>query len=132
MTNGNWQPIVRVTGRILIASLFILGGVSKIGNYAATLGLMDAAGLNPAALLLPLTIVLEVGGGLLVAIGGRWAVPAALALAAFTIATNLYFHDFWHVAPALKAIQLSLFFKNIAIIGALLFIAATGWEPQEA
>jgi putative oxidoreductase len=116
--------ILGVAGRVLLASLFILAGINKILNYTPTLTMMQAAGLEPAGLLLPLTIALELGGGLLVALGRKGTVPAAAALALFTLATNLFFHDFWNRAGELAMLQLSLFFKNVAISGALLFVAA--------
>jgi putative oxidoreductase len=110
-------------GRVVLASLFILGGLNKIMNYQATLAKMGEVGLEPAAVLLPLTILLELGGGLLVAIGRQFAVPAALVLAVFTIATNLIFHAFWSMTGPIAALELSLFFKNICITGGLLFVA---------
>jgi putative oxidoreductase len=78
-----------------------------------------------APLLLPAVIALELGGGALVAVGKHFAVPAALVLALFTVATNLVFHRFWAMSGPVAALELSLFFKNVAIVGGLLFVAAT-------
>ncbi|MEL6921898.1 MAG: hypothetical protein AAFO77_12930, partial [Pseudomonadota bacterium] len=47
------------------------------------------------------------------------------ALAAFTIATNLVFHDFWNMTGDIAAMELSLFFKNVSIAGALLLVAGS-------
>jgi putative oxidoreductase len=113
-----------IVGRILLASLFILGGINKVLNYAPTLQFMQKAGLEPSALLLPLTIILELGGGLLVAFGRKGASFAALTLAIFTLATNIFFHDFWNMTGEAAQLQLSLFFKNLSIAGGLLFVAA--------
>jgi putative oxidoreductase len=110
-------------GRITLATLFILAGLNKIFNYEQTLEMMRGAGLEPAFALLPLTILLELGGGLLVAVARRFAVPAALALAVFTLATNLFFHRFWSVSGPESILQLSLFFKNVSIAGALVYVA---------
>jgi putative oxidoreductase len=110
-------------GRILLASLFVLGGVNKILSYGATLESMNAVGLEPAHLLLPATIGLEIGAGLLVALGRAFAAPAALALAVFTFATNAFFHDFWAENGAVRATELSLFFKNVAVAGSLIALA---------
>jgi putative oxidoreductase len=116
--------LVAIIGRVLLASLFILGGINKILNYAPTLAMMQKAGLEPAGLLLPITIALELGGGLLVAFGGKGASLAAFVLALFTIATNIVFHDFWNMTGDIAQLQLSLFFKNVSIAGGLLFVAA--------
>jgi putative oxidoreductase len=110
-------------GRVVLASLFMLGGLNKILNYNDTLIMMRGAGLEPAALLLPPTILLELGGGVLVAFGRRFAAPAALALAVFTVVTNIVFHGFWSMHGPEAMLQLSLFFKNISIAGGLLYVA---------
>jgi putative oxidoreductase len=124
------SPVVATIGRIILLSLFLLGGLNKLINYDATLAMMQRAGLNPAPLLLPAVIALELGGGALVAFGKRFAVPAALTLALFTIATNLVFHRFWGMSGQVAALELSLFFKNIAIAGGLVFVAGTLARPD--
>jgi putative oxidoreductase len=115
--------IIIPLGRVLLASLFILGGINKIVNYDATLAMMAGGGLEPATILLPLTILLELGGGLVVASGHRFSIYVALILAVFTIATNIIFHAFWTMTGPEAALQLSLFFKNISIAGALVYVA---------
>jgi len=132
MEKFGWQKAARIGGRLLVALIFILGGLNKILNYSETLVLMKGAGLEPASVLLPITILLELGAALLVAIGGRRAIVPAIALAIFTLATNYFFHDFWDVDDTLRAMQLSLFVKNISIVGALLFIAAASAESEQA
>lgn len=115
---------IGIIGRWGLASLFILGAVSKVTAYAETASRMESVGLSPAAILLPMTILLEGFGGLLFASGTRFAQFAGIALAVFTIATNLYFHRFWEAGDALGALERSLFFKNIAVTGALVCISA--------
>ena len=122
-----------VGGRIALASLFLLGGLNKILNYTATLASMEAVGLSPAPLLLPLVIGLELIGGALVAFGRRGAALAALALAMFTLSTNVFFHDFWNMDGDIAALELSLFFKNVSITGGLLFfVGAMASRPVAA
>jgi putative oxidoreductase len=118
-------PVLLSFGRVLLASLFVLGGINKLLDPGATLSIMRGAAMPLPELLLPLTIALELGGGLLVAFGRRFAWQAALLLVPYTLAANLFFHRFWEMAPPLAAVQLSLFFKNIAIVGGLLFVAGT-------
>lgn len=126
------SPILITAGRIILASLFILAGLNKILNYEATLAMMRGAGLEPATLLLPPTILLELGGGALVAFGRRFAAFAAIALAGFTLVTNIVFHNFWSMQGPEAALQLSLFFKNVSIAGALLFIAGVVAKREAA
>lgn len=113
-----------ILGRWGLASLFIFGAINKSTNFAETATRMEGVGLAPAMLLLPLTMLLEAGAGLLFASGTRLAPYAGVTLAVFTLATNWYFHRFWEVAPDLAPLERSLFFKNIAITGALLAVSA--------
>jgi putative oxidoreductase len=115
--------VLTALGRAVLASLFMLGGLNKIIDYNDTLAVMRGAGLEPATLLLPLTILLELGGGALIALGRRFVAPAALTLAVFTFATNLVFHRFWSMNGTEGMLQLSLFFKNVSVAGGLLVIA---------
>lgn len=124
------SPLLAAAGRAGLALLFILGGLNKLTSFGEVAARMEGVGIAPAALFLPLTILLEIGAGALLALGpmiagGRYAPSAALALAVFTIATNVFFHRFWEIEGDLKALELSLFFKNVAIAGALVFAAAT-------
>lgn len=113
------------TGRIITGLFFILAGISKLLSYGDTLDVMQGVGLEPSALLLPLTILLEIGAGLIILIGrgDRWVVAATLVLSVFTLATNLVFHRFWDMDGVMRQLELSLFFKNLVVIAALLMIA---------
>lgn len=108
-----------LAGRTGLALLFILAGVAKLGGgYAATQGYMDAMGVPGSVL--PLVIALEIGGGLAVLAGlfTRWS---ALSLAAFSVASGVLFHF-----DLADANQFNSFFKNIAIAGGFLVLAAQG------
>ncbi len=120
---SRWNVMEHV-GRVLLASLFILGGVNKLLNWSSTAERMANSGLEPAQLLLVMTVALELGGGLWLAWGRRHAWLPGIALALFTITTNLVFHRFWEMLAPIQALELSLFFKNIAIAGALIMASA--------
>src|SRR5205085_1057310 len=72
-----------------------------------------------------LAIAAELGLGLLLLVGwqARWA---ALGLAVFTAVITPIFHNFWAVPQAQAMMQQQAFFKNIAVVGGLLVIAAFG------
>ena len=108
-------------GRIGLSLIFIISGWGKIAGYAATQGYMESVGVPGA--LLPLVIALELGGGLAIVAGvfTRWF---ALGLAAFSIASALLFH--FHLADQMQAI---MFWKNFAIAGGFLLLAANGPGP---
>ena len=104
-------------GRLLLAYLFIREGFGKIGDYAGVQDYMAQFGVNPA--LLPLVIVTELGGGLLVAFGG-FTRAAATALAGFALLTAWFFHRGDDLDSAIH------FQKNMAIAGGFLVLAANG------
>jgi len=101
--------------RAMLAYIFVVAGVSYIGQYASVADYMRANGVD--ATLLPLVILTELGGGLLVLLGlkTRWA---AIALGGFCLLTALFFH--------LGADQTVHFRKNIAMAGGFLLLATFG------
>lgn len=112
-----------LAGRILLALIFILAGYGKIKGWDGTLGFMASKGLPMPEVLLALTILVELGGGLLLLVGfqARWA---ALALFLFLIPVTLVFHPFWAVAGEYNA-----FMKNLAIMGGMLYVMVYGSGP---
>ena len=122
--------LVITVGRLALVSLFFLGGINKLINYGATLEAMSRVGLPIAEAILPIVIFLELAGAIAVAVGGRLSVIAASTLALFTVATNFVFHDFWNMTDQRATLELSLFFKNIAIAGALASCAGVSIREQ--
>ena len=109
-------------GRVGLAAIFLLAGLNKIGaGYAGTAGYMESAGVPGE--LLPAVIALEVLGAVFLMAGflTRWT---ALALAGFSVLSGLLFH--FNLADQLQFI---LFFKNIAMAGGFLILAANGAGP---
>ena len=119
------QPSGLLLGRCLLGLIFILSGSGKLMDFAATAGYMASKGLPLPELLLIPTILIELGGGLLLVLGyqTRWA---ALALFLFVIPTTLIFHNFWTVAADQVHNQQIHFEKNLAIMGGLLYVVFTG------
>lgn len=113
-----------LVGRVLLALIFITSGFGKITGYEATAQYM-AAKLPLVVLLLPLTILVELGGGLALAVGfkARWA---GLALAVFTLLAGILFHDYWNADAAHRMGQQINFWKNVAITGGMLMVFASG------
>lgn len=106
---------ISLIARILVAYIFIVAGYGKISGYEATAGYMEAMGVPSA--LLPLTILIELGGGLAILFGFQ-ARLAALGLALFSLMTAFIFHG-----GAEDAIN---FMKNLSIAGGLFFVVLQG------
>jgi putative oxidoreductase len=107
-----------LSGRILLGLMFVSAGVDKIGGYAGTQGYMESMGVPGGVL--PLVIALEIGAGLAVMLG-ILARISALALAGFTLVAAVVFH-----ADFADQMQSILFWKNVAIAGGFLMVAAHG------
>ena len=110
------QAPLAFAARLMLAFIFIVEGWSKIGYYEGTLQYMDGV----PGLLLPLVIVTELGGGLLIAFGFQTRL-AALALAGFCVLTAILFHR--NIADIGEFIH---FNKDLAIAGGFLLLAAFG------
>lgn len=121
----NYANPAMFLGRIFLALLFVVSGIGKITGYAGTAAVMASKGLPMVDILLPLTIAVELGGGLLLALGwkARWA---AAALFLFLIPTTLIFHQFWGIDAKLVQMQKIHFLKNVAIMGGMLMVLAIG------
>src|SRR6478752_5588917 len=112
---SRWAGPLGLLARAMLAYIFIVEGIGKIGGYAGVAEYMQAHGVDGR--LLPLVILTELGGGLLVLFGlkTRWA---AIALFGFCLLTALFFH-----AGADQAVQ---FQKNVAMAGGFLALALLG------
>lgn len=115
-------------GRILIAFIFLQSGYDKIINYSKTVTLMTQKGMPMAEVLIIPTIIILLGGGLMILLGwyARWG---ALALIVFLIPATIYFHNYWAFSPAQQLNQFHHFVKNFAILGALFYIVGLGSGP---
>lgn len=105
-------------GRLLMALIFILGGVSKLGSLAGTGAYMQSVGV-PSALALPAALF-ELLGGIAILVGFQTRI-VALALAGFCVATAALFH-----ANFADQMQMVMFMKNLAMAGGFLTLYAHG------
>ena len=109
------DSLFSLIARVLLAYIFLVAGWGKLTAYSATVGYMEAMGVPGA--LLPLTILVEFGGGLALLLGFQ-ARFAALSLGVFSLITAFIFHG-----GADDAIN---FMKNFAMAGGLFFLMLHG------
>lgn len=111
---------VLLIARILMPILFITAGWGKINGYTATAGYMTSMGVP--SFFLPLTILLEFGGGLAILFGFLTRTTAIIT-AVFTVLTALIFHTDFSVP-----VNQMMFMKNLSIAGGFLalFVAGPG------
>ena len=119
------QDTLALLGRVLLAWLFVPAGIGKIAGFAGTVGYATSVGLPMPQVGVAIGLVIELVGGLMILFGfkTRWA---ALALALFTVAAAIFFHNYWAAPEAQQMMQKINFNKNIAITGGLLVLAAFG------
>ena len=110
--------IAELSGRILLAALFLLSGFGKLGAYAATTAYMTSVGVPGA--LLPVVIGTEVLGAVAIIVGWQTRTVAFL-LAGFTLLSAALFHNSFS-----DQIQMIMFLKNVSIAGGFLLLVANG------
>jgi len=112
------QAPVALAARLLLAYIFVVEGWNKLAGYAGTVQYMESHGVS--GFLLPIVILTELGGGVLIALG-LFSRLAASALAGFCTLTALLFHaDFANPNEVIE------FNKDLAIAGGFLTIVAFG------
>ena len=124
-TSTTANNALNLAGRVLLAALFLPAGISKLTGFAGTVGYISSVGLPLPTVGAALALVVEIVGSLALLAGFGTRI-AALVLAAFTLVASFFFHAYW-AAPAEQAFVVQLlFFKNIAVVGGLLLLAAHG------
>lgn len=115
-------------GRVLLALIFVLSGISKLGAIAATSAHMASVGIPYANDLVWGAVALELGGGILLIVG-LLARLVALALFFYTLTLAVLFHPYWSVAGEAARTQHGFFFGHLAMMGGMLYVVAFGAGP---
>jgi|ERR1700761_1197916 putative oxidoreductase len=124
MANGSNGPLPLI-GRILVSVIFIASGLGKLAAFNMMAGMLAAKGFPAPAVALGIAAAVEIFGGLALLLGFHTRV-AAWVLFLFLIPTTLAFHNFWALSGMEKMDNQAHFFKNVAIMGGLIFLAAFG------
>ncbi len=119
------QNGLTLAARLLFVLLFLPAGIGKLTGFSGTVGYISSVGLPLPALAAALALVVEIVGGLALLAGFGTRI-AALVLAAFTLIASFFFHNYWGVPAEQAFVQQLLFFKNMAVVGGLLVLAAQG------
>lgn len=116
--NEQTQAWIELLARLLLAHMFIYSGFQKILGYAGTQAYMESHGVLP--MLLPLVIIVEFIGGLMI-LAGLYTRVVAFLLAGFSVLTALFFHMNWGEQG-----QMFNFLKNLTIAGGMLVLMIHG------
>jgi len=116
---------VLLAARLCLAGVFLVSGVHKALHYDKARDEFHRASVPAADFLLPMTILLHLvaSAGMLIGIYSR---ESALLLAAFTVVATLKVHCFWRMEGAERLDRSRIALSNLAIVGGLLLLVATG------
>jgi putative oxidoreductase len=116
--------VVSLAGRILLSAIFIFSGIGKMAAFSMYTGYASAR-LPMPSVAIAVAIVVEVLGGLAILAGFQTRIAAWIVFL-YLIPTTFVFHNFWALEGAAKMDNQAHFFKNVAIMGGLLILAANG------
>ena len=119
------NPIVPLLARVGLGGLFVLFGVRSIIGFAGSVGYFTKLGFPAPEAMVVIAIIIQIVAGLALIVGWqtRWA---AWLLVLYVLIAALMAHRYWEYDAAQYANQMQHFFKNMAIIGGLLMVAAFG------
>jgi putative oxidoreductase len=118
---------VVLLGRLLFAAIFLMAGANHFNHQ--TIGYAASQGVPLASVLVPISGVLAIAGGLSILLGYRAKIGAWL-IALFLIPVTLMMHKFWAVSdPMMAQMQMIMFMKNVAMLGGALLISQFGAGP---
>jgi putative oxidoreductase len=118
------MDVVFLVGRILFAVLFVFSGLTAHLGEGGRVGqdYARSAGAPAPHLLVPLSGVAIIAGGLMIGFG-VWADLGAILIIGFLVGITPIMHAFWKVEDEqMKAIQTAMFFKNLALLGAAIIV----------
>jgi putative oxidoreductase len=123
--NASAQSQALLVARLALSALFLVSGIRKLMGVAAAAGYFAKLGFPAPEAMAWLAIVIEIGGAALL-IAGWQTRRVAWLLIAFTAIATAMAHRFWEFDAAQYVPQLNNFLKNVAVVGGLLYVVATG------
>jgi putative oxidoreductase len=129
-TNGggimsNQNDVLCLVGRILLALMFLVGGIDKIMGFDGNVKYAQTNGVPMANIAVYVAIAIELGMGLLLVAGFQTRL-AAIVLTIFILSTLFFFHQYWNMEGGPRGINRVIFFKNVAVIGGMLMLMVAG------
>jgi putative oxidoreductase len=116
---------VLLVARLLLITLFLLSGWSKLTDYSQTVGHLTQIGAPVPALAAGVAIFMEVPVAIAIVVGA-FTRPSALLLAFYTLAAALIAHRYWTMTGAAQLDNMIHFYKNVSIMGGFLLLYVTG------
>ena len=118
--------VLIIVGRFLLGAYFFRSGLQSIGKVDLHTGILAKKGVPMPRVAMWIAVAAEILGGASVALGVFPALGAA-ALALFTLAATVLYHNFWAMQGEERASHLNSLVSNLALIGAFLIVIAISW-----
>jgi putative oxidoreductase len=120
------NDVALLAARLAVAALFLPAGIGKLSGLSGFTAMLASKGVPYPDLLAMLGVAAEILGPIALILGVAPRLTAIL-LIGFTLVASLISHSFWTFADAAQAAQQQTqFFKNVAIVGGLLFYFVSG------
>ena len=117
-------PLLWPLARLALVSAYLIGGFTKLFDFAGAIAEQEHFGLYPGWLWASLAILVELGGSALV-LAGRWVWLGAGGLGVLTVVAMLTANDFWTIARDDRFMALNAFFEHLGLIAGLVVVAQT-------
>lgn len=104
-------------GRILVASLFIISGLTSVYNFGGYVNAVKSKNIPFPTIIAALALVLKIFGGIIIAFSNNinYIRYAKIGLIVFTILTIILYHNAF-----VDRSQQSDMLKNLSVIGGLI------------
>ena len=110
--------------RLALVSAYLIGGCTKLLDFAGAIAEQEHFGLYPGWLWASLAILVELAGSALV-VAGRWVWLGAGGLGVLTAIAMLTANNFWALAGHDRFMALNAFFEHLGLIAGLVLVAQT-------
>ncbi len=118
-------PVV-LLGRILFVLIFVMAGFNHFSSQ--TIAFAASQGIPFASILVPVSGVIAIAGGLSILLGYRARLGGWLIVLFLVGVTPL--HKFWGISdPMARQMQMIHFMKNLSMLGGALLISQFGAGP---
>jgi len=118
---------IALLGRFFFALIFLLSGPRHFASQ--TIAFAASQGVPLASIAVPFSGAIAFAGGLSILLGYRARIGAWLIVLFLAVVTPML-HKFWGLTdPMMFQMQFVMFMKNLAMLGAALFITQVGSGP---
>jgi putative oxidoreductase len=114
-------------GRVLFAAIFVMGSFGRFKS--GTVGYAASQGVPMASVLVPVSGVIALAGGLSILLGFKARLGAWL-IVIFLVPVTFMMHAFWAVTDPMAAqMQQIMFLQNVSMLGGALLVSQLGAGP---